>query len=222
MVGIMIINIQTLCVDDIQNSDSEFVLDCKKYLNLSAIEIKRKGNNSKDRSPLWRIMQSKVVGVVHDTSYYLLGAMSLSDKSVVQRWKIDKNFWSFAIGNEFCDNFVLGNQWYISGKRKEKFVYAWAELSPVLSFEKLDYLLSRDKYFFLSISKQDEFRVNEVCLQGWSHCRRNQQIPNEISELISYHGGIAFLSLGRFDDPDFSVICISGGEIFQRLKKRFF
>jgi hypothetical protein len=83
-------------------------------------------------------------------------------------------------------------------------------------------LLSTGRFFLVSIPKREGFRIDETCLQGWDYrIKRGEQIPNEISELISCREGISFLPLGRFDDPCFSVICIAGRAIFQRLKEVF-
>jgi hypothetical protein len=130
----MTIDIQILLINDVQSSDADFVLDCKRYLNLSAVEVRHKGNDSRDRSPLWRVVQGKTDDVIPGVAHYFLGVEGLNDKSRVRQWKMNRDFWTFVTKGKFSDKQVLRTRKYVLERNEEKYIYARAELPHTLSF----------------------------------------------------------------------------------------
>jgi hypothetical protein len=200
-------------VADVGASNEVFLLDTAEDATLAGVELANVDRWNRDRSPLWDLYQSLLTKQLPTWANYLLHAERVDELSAARKLALRKRFWGSVHERveERIETVAIANQ---------EFLFGWTRIDPSAALGSLDAVLSTDKYFLISVSADSQSVFDALCASGWDdRLSRSMQIPDELSLFLTSNAALCAIPLGRFDDPDFSVICIGQPKVLSQLRQ---
>ncbi|UXY15222.1 hypothetical protein N8I74_18215 [Chitiniphilus purpureus] len=209
-------------LDDVCSANDRYVLVCPQGARLAAVEICHVDRWCRDRSGLWRVCQGALARLGLDS--YLLHGARIQGKTALQLKKLEKRFWP-SLGLDFLyqQDVVEDEAVHPVQDGPEPGFFGWLKLKPQANLSVLDPLLATDRYFLVAGAGDMGPMLNGLCQAGWRYdFNRGMQIPLPISAALARQRIVSMVPLGRFDDPDFSVICLVqpdwAADLFEAIK----
>jgi len=159
------------------------------------------------RDACWDVYQAAARRLHPDLRHVLVHVERLEGKSLTQRHLLTKDFWRVVLPSG-CLELVDTAQAWSSGQSPDHLVSA-APVHPDTPLRLLDGLLCSDRFHLLALPGSQLTSIQPLLEKGWSYAKQGaMQFPDALLACMSTGDCMGVMPLGRFDDPDRSVVAL--------------